>query len=164
MHLKASNNVSKYEIISTLVSVLAIIVSTISLVRTRKLAKEQLELEKVTAELSRLQIEGIEQDKAEKTKPKFNVTLSKLGKSYYFYISNTGQGTAYNVNFELVDCEDSPLTSDASEKFPHPEMKSNSRVKLFAAIDMQSPLKYQAKVMWQDAEQENHDEKFWLTL
>ncbi len=155
---------SKYEIISTLVSVLAIIVSTISLVRTRKLAKEQLELERVTAELSRLQIEGIEQEKAEKTKPNFNVTLSKLGKSYYFYITNTGQGTAYNVNFELVDCEDSPLTSDVSEKFPHPEMKLNSRVKLIAAIHMQSPLKYQAKVTWQDAERKNHDEIFWLTL
>ncbi|WP_220721339.1 hypothetical protein [Agarivorans litoreus] len=155
---------SKYEIISTLVSLLAIVVSSVSLVRTRKLAKEQLELERVTAELSRLQIEGIEQEKAEKIKPKFNVTLSKLGKSYYFYITNTGQGTAYDVNFELVDCEDSPLTSDVPEKFPHPEMKPNSRVKLIAAIHMQSPLKYQAKVTWKDSEKENHDETFWLTL
>lgn len=155
---------SKYEIISTLVSVLAIVVSTISLVRTRKLAQEQLELEKVTAELSKLQIEGIEREKAEKTKPKFNVTLSKLGKNYYFYITNTGQGAAYNVNFELVDCEDSPLVGDLSEKFPHPEMKPNSRVKLIAAIHMQSPLKYQAKVSWHDSEQQVHDETFWLTL
>jgi hypothetical protein len=43
--------VSKYEIISTLVSLLAIVVSSVCLIRTRKLAKEQLELERVTAEL-----------------------------------------------------------------------------------------------------------------
>jgi hypothetical protein len=156
--------VSKYEIISTLVSLLAIVVSSVSLIRTRKLAKEQLDLERVTAELSRLQIEGIEQEKVEKNKPKFNVTLSKLGKSYYFYITNTGQGTAYHVDFELVDCHDSPLTSDVSEKFPHPEMKPSSRVKLFAAIHMQSPLKYQAKVTWKNSENEDQVEIFWLTL
>ncbi|MDO6451964.1 hypothetical protein Q4490_00170 [Neptunomonas phycophila] len=155
---------SKYEIISTLVSILAIVVSTISLVRTRKLVQEQLELEKVTAELSKLQIDGIKREKAEKIKPKLNVVLSKLDKNYYFYITNTGQGTAYNVNFELVDCEDSPLVGDLLEKFPHPEMKTNSRVKLIAAIHKQSPLKYQAKVSWHDSEQQAHDETFWVTL
>ena len=45
------------------ISIIAAIISTISLVRTRELAKEQLELEKVTAELSRLQIESITEQK-----------------------------------------------------------------------------------------------------
>ena len=155
---------SKYEILSTLLSLLAIFVSTVSLARTRNLAREQLELEKVTAELSRLQIENIEQEKADKTRPKFSVTLSKLGKSYYFYITNTGQGTAYDVNFELVNCEDSPLTGDALKKLPHPEMRPSSRVKLVAAIHMQSPSKYQAKVTWKDFQHKSHDETYWLTL
>lgn len=155
---------NKYEVISTLVSVLAIIVSTISLIRTRKLAKEQIELEKVTAKLSELQIEGIEQEKAERNKPKFNVSLTKLGKSHYFYITNTGQGTAYDVNFELIDCDDSPLTNDVNHKFPHPEMKPKSRVKLIAALHLQSPLKYQAKVSWKDSENTSHEETFWVTL
>ena len=101
---------SKFEILSLLISSLAVMISTVSLMRTRKLANEQLELEKVTAELSRLQIERIAEEKSNKSKPKFNVNLTKLGKSYSFYISNTGQGSAYNVNFELIDCEDSPLS------------------------------------------------------
>lgn len=155
---------SEYEIISSVVSLLAIIISFVSLARTRKLAKEQLELERITAELSKLQIENIKQQKAEITKPKFNVSLNKLGTSYYFYISNTGQGSAFNVNFELVDCECSPLVSDADEKFPHPEMKPNTRVKLLAAIAMGSPLKYQAKITWKDLENNNHSEIFWVTL
>lgn len=154
---------SNFETLTLLVSVLAVVISTISLVRTRKLAKEQLELERVTAELSRLQIQSLEEDRESKTKPKFNVTLSKLGKSSFFYISNTGEGTAYEVNFELVDCEDSPLTSDLSEKFPHPEMKPNSRVKLIAAMHLGSPSKYQVKLSWKNSSGENQSEIFWVT-
>ena len=155
---------SKFEIITTLVSLLAIIISSVSLVRTRKLAKEQLELEKVTAQLSQLQIENLAEEKANKNKPNFNVTLSKLGKSYYFYISNTGQGSAFNLNFELVDCEDSPLiSSELSDKFPHPEMKNNSRIKLIAAIHMQSPTTYQVKLSWEDADNKQFEDVFWVS-
>ncbi len=154
---------SGYEQSSLLVSVLAVVISTVSLVRTRKLAKEQLELERVTAELSKLQIQSLEEDRVSKTKPKFNVTLSKLGKSSFFYISNTGEGSAFDVNFELVDCDDSPLTGDFPEKFPHPEMKANSRVKLIASMHMRSPLKYQVKLSWKDEAGENQDEIFWVT-
>ncbi|WP_123420599.1 hypothetical protein [Gallaecimonas pentaromativorans] len=154
---------SGYETLTLLVSVTAVIISTVSLVRTRKLAKEQLELERVTAELSRLQIQTLEEDRESRTKPKFNVTLSKLGKSSFFYISNTGEGTAYGVNFELIDCDDSPLTGDFSEKFPHPEMKPNSRVKLYAAMHMGSPLKYQVKISWKNAAGEYEDDIFWVT-
>lgn len=154
---------SGYEILPLLVSVIAVVISTVSLVRTRKLAKEQLELERVTAELSRLQIQNLEEDRASKTKPNFNVTLSKLGNSSFFYISNTGAGTAYDVNFDLIDCDDSPLTGDFPEKFPHPEMKPNSRVKLMAAMHMGSPLKYQVKLSWKDVVGEPQEETFWVT-
>jgi hypothetical protein len=156
--------VSKFEIISTLVSLLAIVISSVSLVRTRKLAKEQLELEKVTAKLSQLQIENLAEERANKNKPNFNITLSKLGKSYYFYICNTGKGSAYNLNFELVDCEDSPLIlSELDDMFPHPEMKNNSRIKLIAAIHKGSPRKYQVKLIWNDSNNKECEEIFWVS-
>jgi len=154
---------SGYEQLSLLVSVLAIVISTVSLVRTRKLVKEQLELERVTAELSKLQIQSLEEDRVSKTKPKFNVTLSKLGKASFFYISNTGEGSAFDVNFELVDCDDSPLTGDFPEKFPYPEMKANSRVKLMATMHLNSPIKYQIKLIWKDEAGKYQDEIFWVT-
>ncbi|TCK08643.1 hypothetical protein [Marinobacterium mangrovicola] len=156
---------SKFEILSLIISTLAAVISCVSLVRTRKLAKEQLELERVTAELSRLQIESIAEEKSDKTKPKFNVNLTKFGKSYNFYISNTGQGSAYNVDFELIDCNDSPLsTHELQDMFPHQEMKPNSRIKLMAAIHMGSPRKYQVKLTWENADGEKYDETFWPTL
>ena len=156
---------SKFEVLSLIISILAVGISTISLVRTRSLAKEQLELERVTAELSRLQIESITEQKKDKAKPKFNVSLTKLGKSYNFYISNTGQGSAYNVNFELIDCEDSPLfTSELIDIFPYQEMKPSSRIKLLASLHMNSPSKYQSKISWDDENGSKYEEIFWTTL
>ena len=156
---------SKFEVLSLIISILAAIISTISLVRTRELAKEQLELEKVTAELSRLQIESITEQKTEKTKPKFNVKLIKLGEIYKFFISNKGQGSAYNVNFELIDCEDSPLfDSELTEIFPYQEMKPSSEIKLLASLHMNSPSKYQSRISWEDKSGKKHDEIFWTSL
>lgn len=156
---------SKFEVLSLIISILAVMISTLSLIRTRELAKEQLELEKVTAELSRLQIEGITEQKTNKTKPKFNVSLTKLGKAYNFYISNTGQGSAYNVNFELIDCEDSPLfTSELIDIFPYQEMKPSSRIKLLASLHMNSHSKYQSRLSWEDESGNRYEEVFWTSL
>ncbi|WLP93867.1 hypothetical protein [Psychrobacter sp. M13] len=156
---------SKFEVLSIIISILAVGISTISLVRTRKLAKEQLELERITAELSRLQIESIAEEKTNKTKPKFNVSLTKMGKSYNFYISNTGQGSAYNVNFELIDCEDSPLfNSELIDMFPYQEMRPGSRIKLLASLHFNSPSKYQSKLSWEDENGNKNEEIFWTSL
>lgn len=156
---------SNFEALSLVISSLAVLISIISLIRTKKLAEEQLELEKVTAELSRLQIENIAVERADKTKPKFNVSLIKIGKSHNFYISNTGQGSAYNINFELVNCEDSPLfTSELLDIFPYQEMKPNSRIKLSASLYLNSPIKYQSKLSWEDEMGNKYEDMFWTSL
>lgn len=156
---------SNFEALSLIISSLAVVISIISLIRTKKLAEEQLELEKFTAELSKLQIENIAVEKADKTKPKFNVSLTKIGKSYNFYISNTGQGSAYNVNFELVNCENSPLfTSELLAIFPYQEMKPSSRIKLLASSHMNKPIKYQSKISWEDESGNKYEDIFWTSL
>ena len=105
------------------------------------------------------------EEKSDKTKPKFNVNLTKLGKSWNFYISNTGRGSAYNVDFELIECNDSPLlTNELQDMFPHQEMKPNSRIKLMAAIHMGSPRKYQVKLTWESADGKKYNEIFWPTM
>lgn len=153
------------EILTLSISALAVIVSVVSLIRIRKTEEEQKELRKITTELSELQIKVLEEDNKNKTKPKFNVTLTKIGKNYKFYISNTGEGSAYNVNIELMNCEDSPLvSSDVNEKFPHPEIKASSRIQLMASIHMSSPIKYQFKLTWESKTGEKSEEVFWPTL
>lgn len=57
-----------YELLTLSASVIAIIISAVSLIRTRKLAAEQLELERITAKLSKLQIKSIEEQEHLKNK------------------------------------------------------------------------------------------------
>lgn len=152
-----------YELLTLSASVIAIIISAVSLIRTRKLAAEQLELERITAELSRLQIKSIEEQEYLKTKPQLNVAITKLGNSSHFIVANMGKGSAYKVNFELIDCQDNPLTNEIQHILPYPEMKQNSRFKLLAAFHMSSPLKYQVKLTWQDSSGEEQSETHWVS-
>ena len=161
---KKAPSMTTYEILSLSGSIIAIVISAVSFIKTRNIAKEQIELERITAELSKMQIQKIEEDRTEKNKPKFNVTWLKNSKSSSWCITNAGKGSAYNVNFELIDCDDSPLiTGDIQGKFPHPEIKPNSSVNLNATIRIGSPAKYQAKLSWKDAEDKSHDEIYWVT-
>lgn len=152
-----------YELLTLSVSVVAIIISAVTLVRTRKLASEQLALERITAELSGLQIKGLEENEKLKTKPQLNVALTKLGSSNHFIVSNTGRGSAFNVNFELIDCLHSPLNSDVNHILPYPEMKPSSRFKLLASMYIGSPLKYQVKLTWQEASGDELSEIHWVS-
>lgn len=154
---------NNFEVLTLIVSLLAIVISTVTLVRTRKLAKEQLDLDRINANLSKLQIKVLRDEEENKNHPKFNVSLLRNGQSSHFYISNTGKGTAYNVQFELLDCSDNPLTSDYKEKFPHPKMTHNSRVKLNASLHLNSPLKHQVRLSWEDNTGNGYEEIFWVT-
>jgi hypothetical protein len=82
-------------------------------------------------------------------------------KSYGFMVDDRNH-KAFS-RFCLYPGEKSGLTSDLSEKFPHPEMKPNSRVKLIAAMHLGSPLKYQVKLSWKNSSGESQSEIFWVT-
>lgn len=140
---------SYYELVTLSVSLLAVIISTVSLVRARRLGEEQLKLEKITAELSAHQIKEIEERALLKDKPKIKVRLAKMGGGSEFVIANAGQGNAYDIGFELIDCDDSPLY-DAQYKLPCPELRPSSTLNLRASFHMGSPVQYQAKVTWRD--------------
>ncbi|QYM67282.1 hypothetical protein K1X80_19990 [Pseudomonas sp. So3.2b] len=150
-----------YEDLTLLVSLLAIVISTVSLVRARRLGEEQLKLEKITAELSAYQIKEIEERALLKDRPAIKVRLSKLGNRSEFVVANAGQGSAYDINFELVDCSDSPLY-DAESKLPYPELRPSSTFKLGAAFHMGSPVQYQVKVTWRDSRGLQED-VFWVS-
>lgn len=153
-----------YEIVSLCLSGGAILISLISMRWTHKISKEQLELERITAELSTRQLQALEDELKNKTTPKFQVTISKFGKDDFFYIVNIGEATAHDVNFEIIDCNYNPLISDDfHEKFPCPEMKSQSKIKLFAAFGLGSPSRYQVKISWENTSGDSQNEIFWVT-
>lgn len=158
-----------HELLTLITSIVALAISATSLIRSRKLAEdqsklaaEQLALERITAELSRLQIKNISEQDALRTKPRLNVAITKMSDSSHFVIANTGQGSAFELNLELLDCTDNPII-DAAEKLPYPEMKPSSRVKLLAAMHMGSPSTYQVKLTWKEMSGEQKEEIFWVS-
>lgn len=124
-----------YEWISLGFSFVALVVAIASWLKSNKLAK--------------LQIQELEDKKRLKDKPKLNLAIHKTGKGRYFVVSNTGDGSAYDLNFKLIDCNDSPLM-DTSSKLPHPELKPSSAIKLSTVFYLNSPVKYQVELAWQE--------------
>ena len=110
------------ESLTLLASVVSLIIAATSLIRTRKLAAEQLRLDGVMADLARKQLEQIEAQEHDDKIPVFNVTMGKLGYRYNLIIANRGNASANNLEMELVDCERSPLYN-VDGKFPWPELR-----------------------------------------
>ncbi|MGV8920700.1 MAG: hypothetical protein ACOH2R_23420 [Pseudomonas sp.] len=99
-----------YELLTLQASLLAIGVSTVSLVRGRKLGYMQEQLAKISAELAQRQIESYDVASREKTTPQLGIHISNMGGSSYFVITNSGQGSAFDTDLDLIDSQESPLS------------------------------------------------------
>lgn len=137
-----------YEWVSLGLSSVALLVAILSWLKSNKLAK--------------LQILELEEKKRLKGKPKLNVAIHKTGKSSYFAVANTGDGSAYDLDFKLIDCNDSPLIN-TTNKLPHPELKPSSVIKLGAVFHLNSPVKYQVELAWKEKNSDAvQKEIFWV--
>ena len=137
-----------YEIITTLVSLLAVIVASVSLYRTREIASQQLELERTTSELSRKQLEIIAAEEKALQKAHIDVELEGYGADWRFVITNNGAAEASDVNFYL-EGEGNPLVAnDYAEKIPIRALKPGKSISIYAALSMGVPRQYTTNVRW----------------
>lgn len=157
---------TSYQIITALISLLAVIISTISLIRTRRVEKEQLELQKITAELSRKQIKILDREEKDHNKAQINVQLIGSGNEYKFVISNQGNAKAKNIYFELdSNCKDNPLVKgDYEEKIPIPSLNPGNSVDLIAAICMGSEMKYNIIVKWDNPDGTHEEDNIFVAI
>lgn len=139
------------EIITALISLLAVSVSLVALRRSRQNHAQMLELEKVHADLSRRQIDEIEERKREALKAKLTVRLEKADTDYRFIITNQGQSTASNIYFGIEQGnEHNPLVGgDFEQKTPFPALAPNASYHLLAHIPIDiRQLTYEVSVRW----------------
>ena len=139
------------EIITALISLLAVSVSLVALRRSRQNHAQLLELEKVHAELSRRQIDEIEERKREALKAKLTVRLEKADTDYRFIITNHGQSTASNIYFGIEQGnEHNPLVGgDFEQKIPFPALAPNESYHLLAHIPLNiRQLTYEISIRW----------------
>lgn len=142
-----------YEIISSFIAIVALVISTLSLVRARKVQARQLEFEAVTAALAKKQLGLIE--KEEKTQGQACVTaeLVKVGSAdYRFVILNQGAAVASDVTFEIDPASaDNPLVgNECQRKLPYPYLQPGQSFTLIAALRLGSAMSYHAHLKWKN--------------
>jgi hypothetical protein len=141
--------VSNFEIISILLSSTALVISLVSIVRSRKTQADFLKLEKVHAELSRKQLDEIELNESKKGKTQLAIFIQDGN----IILSNEGSVKAKDIELEFSKDEDNKLVGGEWSKLPYPILNPSEQFKLVAAYDNKqaSPI-FAIKVKWT-----NHD-------
>ena len=155
---------SNYETITLLVSIVAIVISAVSLIRTNKVASHQLELEKVHAELSKKHLDKINNEDKINALANIDVDLVKVDENYRFIIKNIGGSTASNVFFSLSACQRNPLVqNDVKDKLPIKSLRPNKSVSLMATKVMNCDSEYTVNVRWTNPDGTNSKDSIILT-
>lgn len=112
---------TKFEIISSLVSLLAVVVSFYSLYRSKRNHDQLIEIEKVHAKLSERELAEYDKRDRDAQKAILSVRMVKEGKVHKFVITNQGEAEAKNIYFGLEqDNEHNPLVpNDFEQKSPY---------------------------------------------
>lgn len=112
---------TKYEIISSLISLLAVGVSFYALYRSTKNHDQLIEFEKIHAKVSERELAQYEKRDRDAQKAALSVRMVKDGKDYKFVITNQGESEAKNIYFGLEqDNEHNPLVqNDFNQKTPY---------------------------------------------
>ena len=153
-----------YETITLLVSIVAIVISTVSLIRTNKVASQQLELEKVHAELSKKHLEKINNEEKIQAIAIIDVDLVEADENYRFIIKNIGGSTASDVFFSLSACERNPLVqNDVKGKLPITSLRPNKSVELMATKILNCDSEYTVNVRWTNPDGTNSKDSMILT-
>lgn len=137
---------TQYEALTLLVAILAIIVSVVSLVRTRRIQDKQMEFQKLAATLSSKQLEIIEKENA----ARINVRLERDRGGEHFSIVNEGKAVARDIHIALDGTSnDNPfIVNDYTEKIPIKSLHPGNSVRVLAGLDMQSARQYTILVRW----------------
>ena len=110
------------EVINPLISIIAIIISLVALIRGRTNTRKLIELEEVHVQLSRKQLEEYARKETDSLKASLGIILEDEGGSGRFIIENKGPAIAKNIYFSLnQEGDHNPLISgDFENKIPYP--------------------------------------------
>ncbi|WP_269520900.1 hypothetical protein [Alteromonas sp. BMJM2] len=136
---------TKSEVLTIICSLLALTISLISLVRTRKHQDRILQLEEINARLSQKQLEELES--ADKQKLKTNIDIFRQGGS--LIISNNGGSEASNVSLSFANSKQNLLARGELDKFPLRVLQPFKSFELLGFYNTdQSPEQIQVSLEW----------------
>ena len=150
--------------LSLFVSIVAVVISAVALVRSRKIAEKQLELEQHQADLARKQLEQIAQQERQAELAAVDVQLEGYGTSYELIIQNLGQAEARNVDLEWTSEPPRFYDGDVDSKLPIRRLKPGSSLSMKIALHLGSPTYYEGKVSWCNADGSGETDEFALHI
>lgn len=139
-----------YQTLTLVISLLAISVSVVSMIRTRKISEKQIALEKVAAKLSKKQLELINKEEVAKTKALVDMELHSEIDKHRLYFVNNGYANASEVDFELKG-EHFPFIDDEYQrKFPLKTLRPGKDASLYLIDEFGRPDHYEIEYWWED--------------
>ena len=154
---------SFFEIITSLLSLLAIIVSFVSIYRARETQAAFLELEKIHAEVSKNKLEEIKEK--ERNKIKANIVVSL--KDNKFIIYNESNSPAYNIDFEIAEesGHDPLVKGDYDHKLRYPKLEPDSYFTLMAIFDISITQQiYPVILSWDNSDGTTEERKYHVSI
>lgn len=155
-----------YEVLTASTAVVALIISSVSLIRTRRIQSKQLEYEAISAALAKKQLELLTKEEQLDERAHITAELVKVGISdYRFVIMNQGAAVASNVTFKIDPMSpDNPLLkSEAEGKLPYPSLQPGQSFTLIADFNLDSALSYDVYLEWKNPNGSIEEKKIHLT-
>ena len=158
---------TQFELVSLILSGIAVLVSLIVWNGQRKLQREANELQRTTAELSRKQLQLIKEQEAAKYQAKLALDLVPDGRGYKLVLSNTGAADALAVDLRPIGSsatETFLVDSELQDKLPHKRLRSGEQIRFIAAVSLGSAAVHEFHVTWQNEDGSTAMEEFVVSL
>ncbi len=159
---------TRYEVLSILVSCLAAVIGLVAWFGQRKLTREANNLQRATAKLAKKQLEILLREEKGKNTAHLSLDLVREGKSdFHFRVANISEIDARDVELELLlqDPDSSPIIdSEYAEKFPAKHIAPGNSVSLIAALTLSSPTAYNAILKWTNPDGSRSQEETYVAL
>jgi hypothetical protein len=136
-------------LLTLLISLLAAVISTVSLHRSRKIAAKQLELQAAQAKLAEFQHKVMTAEQSEMRRADLRVEVQGAGTHRYFIFSNLGPAAARNVSFAFFGGRRAPVVAQQFDQvFPIAELRAAESHRLAAAITLDMPSVLEGEFSW----------------
>ena len=151
-------------LLSLLVSVIGVVIAMVSLVRTRRTAQRQLELEQWTADLAKKQLEQMAAEETAHNRAEIAVSLQGKSPFYSLVVRNVGQSEARDVRLVLGASEDAIRLIDGERDLPITNLRpgNEKHLRTWKAPEVTAPV--EATVNWLNVDSSRGKSSIWVSM
>ena len=152
------------------ISLIALIVSVVTLIRSRSYNQQQLDLQRVVSNLAQKQLDLLNAEESERTDvghTNLHIEIVPHGNAHKFVVSNIGEYAARDIEFELEPQgrgANPLIRRDYDEKFPIPILQPGNSVGVLAGFHMGSATAFMVKLKWKEENNEPWEVETYISL